>query len=353
MSIQEEINRIEQNVANTYTALNEMGATMPEKQNSDNLASTARTVPQGGGGVVVQSDYTENNPTSAAYIKNRLFYDNSITSHFSSDETPNPASFDTIIGFSFFKVSDLTLDIDKLLGTNFTYKNGSSFVLSLTPTADNIAHQSEDGVTLYFTLENGGQFCYYVSYKAGDTTVNVMGMDVPITVPETGIYIAMDNATLYPQTTVDIVYEDIKKIDKKFLPDQDGIAVIDVVIDNIDVLADETIPLDEKTGLKLYDVATGGVPCFLRLNISGFRMLLSHMGLGVFAHTRAYVSDAQVLTLEYNHVTNRLDIYNQYIESSSASSTTYGLRRPTEPTLADIVEMLMQSAIERGLLASD
>ena len=50
MSIQEEINRIEQNVANTYIALNEMGATMPAKQNSDNLASTARTVPQGGGG---------------------------------------------------------------------------------------------------------------------------------------------------------------------------------------------------------------------------------------------------------------------------------------------------------------
>lgn len=50
MSIQEEINRIEQNVANTYTALSEMGATMPAEQNSNNLASTARTVPQSGGG---------------------------------------------------------------------------------------------------------------------------------------------------------------------------------------------------------------------------------------------------------------------------------------------------------------
>ena len=55
MSIQEEINRIDQNVANTYAALNEMGATMPAKQNSNNLAQTVRTVPQsGGGGEAVQ-----------------------------------------------------------------------------------------------------------------------------------------------------------------------------------------------------------------------------------------------------------------------------------------------------------
>lgn len=50
MSIQDEINRIEKNIANTYSALNSMGATMPAEQNSNNLASTARTVPQSGGG---------------------------------------------------------------------------------------------------------------------------------------------------------------------------------------------------------------------------------------------------------------------------------------------------------------
>lgn len=52
MSIQNEINRINQNVANTYSALRSMGATLPETQNSDNMASTVRTVPQtstGGG----------------------------------------------------------------------------------------------------------------------------------------------------------------------------------------------------------------------------------------------------------------------------------------------------------------
>lgn len=50
MSIQDEINRIKGNVASTYSVLSDMGATMPEVQNSANMASTARTVPQNGGG---------------------------------------------------------------------------------------------------------------------------------------------------------------------------------------------------------------------------------------------------------------------------------------------------------------
>lgn len=48
MSIQDEINRINQNIANTYSAMGEMGATLPANQNSDNLANTVRSVPQGG-----------------------------------------------------------------------------------------------------------------------------------------------------------------------------------------------------------------------------------------------------------------------------------------------------------------
>lgn len=44
MSIQSEIDRIEQNIANTYTALSELGADMPTQQNSDNLPGTAESV---------------------------------------------------------------------------------------------------------------------------------------------------------------------------------------------------------------------------------------------------------------------------------------------------------------------
>jgi hypothetical protein len=44
MSVQSQIDRINQNVANTYAVLEGYGATMPTEQNSDNLAATAATV---------------------------------------------------------------------------------------------------------------------------------------------------------------------------------------------------------------------------------------------------------------------------------------------------------------------
>lgn len=72
MSIQTQIDRIEQNVANTYSALQEKGATMPSEQNSNNLAATARTVPQGGGDSV-QSDWNQTDETAADFIKNKPF----------------------------------------------------------------------------------------------------------------------------------------------------------------------------------------------------------------------------------------------------------------------------------------
>lgn len=43
MSVQSQIDRIEQNVANTYAVLAGLGADMPTEQNSDNLAATAGT----------------------------------------------------------------------------------------------------------------------------------------------------------------------------------------------------------------------------------------------------------------------------------------------------------------------
>ena len=75
MSIQSEIDRINDNVASTYTALSEMGATMPETQNSDNLPGTVRTVPTGGGSKTVQTDWNQTDETAPDFLKNKPFCD--------------------------------------------------------------------------------------------------------------------------------------------------------------------------------------------------------------------------------------------------------------------------------------
>ena len=55
MSIVSEINRINTNIANAYSKCNEKGATMPQTQNSSNLASTIDSISSGGGADL--SDY--------------------------------------------------------------------------------------------------------------------------------------------------------------------------------------------------------------------------------------------------------------------------------------------------------
>lgn len=48
MGIQSEINRLKNNVAGAYSAVEEMGGEMPEQMDSDNLASAIRSIPSGG-----------------------------------------------------------------------------------------------------------------------------------------------------------------------------------------------------------------------------------------------------------------------------------------------------------------
>lgn len=47
MSIQSEIDRIKNNVTGTYSAISEMGGTIPSEQNSNNLAGAVKSIPQG------------------------------------------------------------------------------------------------------------------------------------------------------------------------------------------------------------------------------------------------------------------------------------------------------------------
>ena len=50
MSVADQINRIKTNIANTYTAAQAKGATMPQTQNSENLAACVQSITTGGGG---------------------------------------------------------------------------------------------------------------------------------------------------------------------------------------------------------------------------------------------------------------------------------------------------------------
>lgn len=59
MSIQGEIDRIKGNVAGAYSAVADMGGTLPEQQNSGGLEAAIRSIPSGGGGPSAPLDPVE------------------------------------------------------------------------------------------------------------------------------------------------------------------------------------------------------------------------------------------------------------------------------------------------------
>lgn len=58
MSVKSEIERLSQNVADTYAALEELGATMPTARNSNNLAATAASVKSSLAGDIATGTWT-------------------------------------------------------------------------------------------------------------------------------------------------------------------------------------------------------------------------------------------------------------------------------------------------------
>ena len=65
MSISSEITRINQNIASAYTACNNKGATMPQTQNSANLAASITSITTGGGSTLISKTITQNGTYAA------------------------------------------------------------------------------------------------------------------------------------------------------------------------------------------------------------------------------------------------------------------------------------------------
>lgn len=121
MSIQSEINRIEQNIANAYSTLSARGATLPAEQNSENLASAISEI----GG----ADWNQNDPTQPDYIENRThFCSDPIEATFSGPYTwkegsrlyEKGMSGSAIVGTIFTDVPINVCDFSGIFGASYT-----------------------------------------------------------------------------------------------------------------------------------------------------------------------------------------------------------------------------------------
>lgn len=219
MSIQSEIERIEQNVANTYDALEEQGATMPTQKNSNNLAATARTVSAGSGGTTVQADLAVNDPSNPRYVKNRTHWKEVF------DGPEGEVISETAVSFTsnIKTITGAMSDAIKVGGKYIVTWNGTDY--------ECIGKASDDGNYIgngsfmnvgSMTLEDTGEpFCvllfggtYYMVYKADKTaetiTVKVVGVKETIWHKldkgylDEALQFGSEMVEILPETTVEI-----------------------------------------------------------------------------------------------------------------------------------------------------
>ena len=173
MSVQSEIDRINGNVASTYSALEEMGATMPEQQNSNNMAATVMTVPRGG--TQVQTDWNQKDETAADFLRNKPFGET--TTIFADEQT---VVFEDGMGF-------IILNESADIGSNVTVMwdgvpyNCVAFELNGMPAVGEIGYIDGEvisGEPFLIALSADSPVAFPVDFEKTDAVVQIYGEKV-------------------------------------------------------------------------------------------------------------------------------------------------------------------------------
>lgn len=211
MSIQSEIDRISGNISDTYSALSELGAEMPEAQNSDNLEATARTVQIGG----PQSDWSVNDDTDQAYIKNRTHW---------VENVPQEAVPETVVdGFTWNSGYGAYIDTTHdLFGTlamwiSANYPN-FSFPLPVKLSVNGIEYETTFASTSGMTYIGDSSFLETGTFAEDGPQILIVSAGGTTTVAPTGDAKAIK---------IDVYKDEVHGIDRKYL---DAVKPVKVVI---------------------------------------------------------------------------------------------------------------------------
>ncbi len=148
-------------------------------------------------------------------VKNKPFYDESVTSLVSFDPLPT-VTFDAA-GYTWWKCSELVLTREQILKTTIltTFAPGTQF--AEVPKETDIVVDEENFTGVLFA---SGSNAWYIFCRAtGEHTVSFAGNPVTFVCPEVGVYMGYPVGQTPPTTiSVGIGYKDVKTLDAKYLP---------------------------------------------------------------------------------------------------------------------------------------
>ena len=333
MSIQSEIDRINNAKTESFEAAAEKGVTVPEGARIDALPGLIRSIPQEGGGTLVQqqADYNQNDSSKVDFIKNRPFYTEDKYTH-------EVILGDESIEHSTYKVGDIVPRKDSLYEITIritgTDESGEQVTFELAGDTRRAITYVENVVDMIFLI-NDENFailqCILVYQEAEE-------------LPPPGLYVCFDDVSQAKNIEIDVACH--KTIEDKYTQN-DATVVVDID-DTVMIGTNIPISLSDMFVLMTSVYSPTKVCLYARCKFGEDTVYIPfhNLGLGIFEITagiKTYVYEYVSGDLELSFVGSRLIIPDT---STEPTATTYGLR---QPSLADQITASLE---ERGLTLS-
>jgi hypothetical protein len=131
--------------------------------------------------------------------------------------TTTPEHYFSVLGYTWWKVSDLIPTTEEILEGQFIGKFGDNPV-TWTPSSTELMADTE-AITVVLSDAYGMGFA--ICRVSGEHTVNIMNMDVTVNVPVTGIYFGyVEGQTVPTNYEIGVSFEKLQKLDVRLLPDE-------------------------------------------------------------------------------------------------------------------------------------
>lgn len=315
--------------------------------NSQGIKIKGRMASDGSGlAVQVQADYEQTDSTQVDFIKNKPFGDNlPITERFSQAETPCTIAVDvTALGYTCYKIFDTAITQEQVMA-------GATVTTTIIEVGVSVTEALTDGT---FTPFNENLIGVELPSGAGYLTV-YQSCEISGVTIEKGTYFVMVTGSHLPDSlVVEISYLGTKKLDPKFLPNNIGAGVRVFEVEAGEGDDASLLQLSDEQSSEIENLIFEGDPFVLKLALNTtdaegqeikVSLLLQHSALGYF-----YSFLMGLFATSTYDATNKT-LENTFDFSPVSTANTYSLRGNTQSTtFAELVEMITESARQRGLV---
>lgn len=254
-------------------------------------------------------------------LEDKPFYDTRVGSYYSQAENPNPVSFDnSMVGYSFYKVSDLIPTRDEIFNSIKVIVNDSV----CKPKESEIQLETDDFIMLVL---NNNQYAFIFINKAGTLSFTYQGYQMTLEAPEAGIYHVLPIGTSIPSgRIIEIILSgELKTLDLKYLPENMALGYEKKTLEDIvwDGNTDGLVSTSQDI-----DVGEGMIATYAYYKVSDKFISAATANNAIMTMVTPEGEDVDTLSLDYMMIIDTgswMDTYSSLIVSCAEPNDTFVL----------------------------